>query len=75
MYFQTRSETDGIGIHPTFEAALAEFKRNPTVWKVSFSLPTGERIRLVRFADNLVYEPLLIDANMGYERKKKKCLT
>lgn len=48
MEFQTRSESDGIAIHPTLKSAIEEARTNESIWKISFSLPTGERVRLVR---------------------------
>jgi hypothetical protein len=45
---QTRTETNGLAYHLSFEKALDFAKRDPTIWKISFTLPTGERIRLVR---------------------------
>lgn len=46
--FQIRSEITGIREYETFEEAMKWAKEDKTVWKVSFSLVTGERVRLVR---------------------------
>lgn len=57
---QTRSETTGIKEFATFKEALIASKRDITIWKISFTLQTGERIRLVRSqADLWNYEPIL----------------
>lgn len=56
--FQTRSEETGIKFFPTFKEALEETKKDSTIWKISFTLETGERIRLVYTQIGWVYEPL-----------------
>jgi hypothetical protein len=63
---QTRSEVTGINFYPTFKAALEEADQDNTIWKISFSLSTGERIRLIKYEDITekaiwVYEPIVID--------------
>ena len=45
---QTRSEDTGINIHKSFEAAFKNAEEDPSIWKISFSLSNGERVRLVR---------------------------
>lgn len=49
MEIQTRAEDGSLEIFSTFGEAW-RFAKNPVnqVWKISFSLPTGERVRLVR---------------------------
>ena len=48
MEFQTRSESTGLAVHPTLEAALDAAIADESIWKVSFSIAeTGERVRLV----------------------------
>ena len=64
MEFQVRSETDGLSIHPTLESAINHANRNPTIWKISFSLPNGERVRLIKIGNdsigyNWAYSPIL----------------
>lgn len=49
MDFQTRSEKNGLKYFETMKEAMGHAKDDETVWKVSFGLPTGERIRLVRY--------------------------
>lgn len=44
---QCRSEDTGLSYHSSLADALAEARDNPTVWKISFSLSNGERVRLV----------------------------
>jgi len=45
--------------------AMEYAKSNPEVWKISFGLPTGERIRLVHTVIegqvNWIYEPILFN--------------
>ena len=48
MMSQTRSEEHGLKHFPTLGEAFAEAVHDPTVWKLSISLPTGERVRLIR---------------------------
>ena len=60
MEVQTRSETSNPGLlfHDTFQAAMLHAISDPTVWKVSFSVESGERIRLIREDGNWVYESI-----------------
>jgi hypothetical protein len=48
MEIQTRSDINGINMFESFEAAMREAENDETIWKISFSLPNGERIRLVK---------------------------
>lgn len=59
---QTRSETDGLRLFPSLKEAMDHAARDESVWKVSFSLPTDERVRLVRREDGWLYEPIDIDS-------------
>lgn len=57
---QTRSEDLGLGFHETAKAAFKFAETEPTVWKISFDLPNGERVRFVRTDDgNWKYEDLM----------------
>lgn len=47
FFVQTRSESNGLRLWRTLEEALAHAKQDNTVWKISFPLASGERIRLV----------------------------
>jgi len=63
MDIQTRSEKTGLRTFARFEEAYEyALCDSPDVWKISFTLPNGERIRLVRFEtdDNVLfaYEPI-----------------
>lgn len=56
---QTRSETNGIRNFPSVKEALKHTTEDDTVWKVSFALASGERVRLVRTtADEWMYESI-----------------
>lgn len=57
--FQVRSEETGIREFNTFGEAAIEAEKDQTIWKLSFTLVTGERIRLVRYENKQWrYEPL-----------------
>jgi len=72
MVIQLRSEETGIVTFPTFREAIDYTKHDPTVWKLSFSLPNGERVRLVRLEIALgclawVYQPILNSIDIDRE--------
>ena len=46
--FQTRSEENGIRRLASMKEAIRQSEVDPTIWKISFTLETGERIRLVK---------------------------
>ena len=58
---QTRSEDTGLRLFPTFAEAIEHASKDKTVWKISFNLPNGERMRLVKLnawnGDRWEYEP------------------
>jgi hypothetical protein len=56
---QTRSEVTGMQIHKTFEDALQASRDDYTIWKISFELSDGSRIRLVKEDNKWVYENVL----------------
>lgn len=58
MEFQTRRLNGEIRHFPTLAEALKD-ATDRDVWKVSFSIQTGERVRLVRDGSVFVYSPLL----------------
>lgn len=45
---QTRNEEGELCYFERFDHALEFARQHEEVWKLSFSLPTGERVRLVR---------------------------
>jgi len=47
MEVQTRSEVNGLKFFKTVKEAVDEANKDPTVWKISFSIGK-ERVRLVR---------------------------
>lgn len=49
---QTRSEENGIQTFNTLKEAMQHASKDRTVWKISFGLPSNERVRLIR-----IYEP------------------
>lgn len=60
---QTRSERNGIAHHETLKDAFRAANYDPTIWKVSFPLQTGERVRLVKITDDdgagWIFEPIM----------------
>jgi len=65
MIVQTRSEKNGLMEFPTVSDAMKAEESDPSIWKISFELPNGERVRLVKvrnLAGSIqawIYEPLL----------------
>jgi len=59
MDIQTRSEENGTGYYSSLRMAMEAYSNDPTIWKISFSIPSGERIRLVMRNGQFVYEPLI----------------
>lgn len=47
MDFQTRSEESGLNNFPSLALALEAAALDYSIWKISFSLPNGERVRLI----------------------------
>lgn len=54
---QTRSEENGIRDFTSLAEAFSAAKKDPSIWKISFSMNT-ERIRLVKHKDMWIYEPI-----------------
>ena len=48
MKIQTRSEKTGLCFHNTLQNALDAAKKDHSIWKISFSLQNGERVRMIR---------------------------
>lgn len=48
MSVRTRSEKNGLREFETFSDAMTHANWNEDVWKISFDLSSGERVRLVR---------------------------
>lgn len=45
---QTRAVGGELRYFPTLKAAVGHAEADKDVWKISFDLPNGERVRLVR---------------------------
>ncbi len=64
IMYQTRRHSGLINQFNSFHDALNDAK-DLTVWKISFTLPTGERIRLIRegdfeeFPGHWIYSPII----------------
>jgi hypothetical protein len=60
MSFETRSEDNGLNEYQMLDEALEAAKKDKSIWKISFSALSGERIRLVRYTDDnkWIYQPI-----------------
>jgi hypothetical protein len=56
---QTRSEEFGCRTFATVKDAMNHADEDTTVWKISFSLANGERVRLVSVDGRWFYEPVV----------------
>lgn len=59
MSIQTRSETGEINFHKTLQDALDVAANDQTIWKISFEIEDGSRIRLVRTLEGWTYENVM----------------
>jgi hypothetical protein len=50
MNVQTRSEKTGLGYLNTMEEAFEVAQNNSSIWKISFTLPNGQQMKLVNDA-------------------------
>jgi hypothetical protein len=57
--FQTRSEQTGIQTYKTFMDAMQATRDDKTIWKISFDLCDGDRIRLIKTEDGWIYENVM----------------
>jgi hypothetical protein len=53
MEVQTHNKSNGVGHFPSIKDAMEAAVLDPTVCKISFSLPNGEPIRLVRAKEGI----------------------
>ena len=65
MEVQVRSEETGIWSFSTIREALDAAKDDLTIWKISFDIESGERVRLVK-NDNGFFEYHSILDGTGY---------
>lgn len=61
MQIQTRSDNGELLYFDTLRDALLAAQKDSEIWKISFALPTGERVRLVYSPSGWVFEN--IDGN------------
>lgn len=47
MIVQTRSEENGLAEFSTLKEAFVYASKDQSIWKISFTIDTGERVRLV----------------------------
>ena len=62
LKYQVRDESGALGYFDTFQEAYESAKKNPNIWKISWSTPDGARIRLVRDGPGPFYLEMLSDA-------------
>jgi len=66
---QTRSVQGELRFFPTVKEAFAEAEKNQDIYKVSFGLTSGERVRLVRGEDNrFFYEDIMTEVLKNLEK-------
>ena len=68
---QTRSDRGELKYFSTVKEAFAEADKDPEIYKVSFGVPSGERVRLVRGEDgNFYYEDIMaaVEEELAKER-------
>lgn len=56
---QTRSESHGLRQFNRLKEAMDHTEEDPTVWKVTIKLPTGEMLRMIRQDNEWVYSPII----------------
>ena len=56
---QTRSESTGIQNHLTLQDALDTARSDSSIWKISFEIFDGSRIRLVKTTEGWTYENVM----------------
>ena len=65
---QTRSVRGELKFFPTVKEGFEAAEEDPEIFKVSFGLPSGERVRLVRGEDGkFFYEDLMTEVLKGLD--------
>ncbi len=69
---QTRAANGSLRYFDTINEAFDWSEIDSTVWKISFPLPTGERVRLVKNyeREQWVYEDIMKEVDKYDNRKK-----
>ena len=62
---QTRTEDGDLHYYTTVVEAFAAAETDDAIWKISFALPSGTRIRLVRTPTGFVQEDLVLPEAPG----------
>ena len=65
---QTRNALGELKFFPTVTEAMEYAEAHEDVWKVSFGLPNGERVRLVRKESCFVYEDIITEVLANLEK-------
>jgi len=59
MAIQTRNREGTLEYFPTLKEAYEHALKDTTVWKISFDIPTGERVRLVKMSEDWVWQDIM----------------
>jgi len=59
MEVQTRDRQGQLEYFSTLKEAYEHAQKNPDVWKISFPLATGERVRLVKMSNDWVWQDIV----------------
>lgn len=73
-YIQTRNVSGELRFFSTLAEAWNYAEKDPTVWKVSFALSTGERVRLVERDGQWVYEDIVAEVTKRLDQATEKVL-
>jgi hypothetical protein len=68
---QTRNEKGEIQFFNSFKEAFEHSQKDDSVWKISFSLPNGERIRLVKDGPDFILENIDTNYIMCQDKGRK----
>jgi hypothetical protein len=71
MSFQTSNRSGEILAFPSLRAAYDHAKQDRDVWKISFTLCTNERVRLVRTPDSDQFVLSLLTSEMVEELRER----
>lgn len=65
MSIQTRNESGEILRYKTLQDALQKAQEDPTIWKISFEIEDGSRVRLVKTLEGWTYENVMTGSRVG----------
>lgn len=67
MKVQTRNAQGDLQFFPTLKEAYRHSEKDISVWKISFELESGERVRLVKRDGDWVWEDIMREVLRQYE--------